>query len=172
MRYGENPHQQAAFYVERQSAEASIATAQPAAGQRAVLQQHRRHRCRPGVRQELRRRPACVIVKHANPCGVARRNSTRGLRARLQHRPGIRLRRHHRLSTANWMRHRAGHRRPPVRRGHHRAAVIATPPRSSRQEKRPRARVRRMGERRRRLDFKRVNGGLLCRMPTWLLTDD
>ena len=41
------------------------------AGQGAELQQHRRCRCGLGMRQELRRTPACVIVKHANPCGVA-----------------------------------------------------------------------------------------------------
>ena len=45
----------------------------PAAGQGTFLQQHRRRRCRLGMRQDLRlHQPACcVIVKHANPCGVA-----------------------------------------------------------------------------------------------------
>ena len=46
-------------------------TARAAAGQGAVVQQHRRRRRGLGVRQELGDVPACVIVKHANPCGVA-----------------------------------------------------------------------------------------------------
>jgi phosphoribosylaminoimidazolecarboxamide formyltransferase/IMP cyclohydrolase len=53
MRYGENPHQSAAFYREAQPAEGTLAqwTADP--GQRAVLQQHRRRRCRLGMREGL-----------------------------------------------------------------------------------------------------------------------
>ena len=51
---------------------ARIATYPPAAGQGAVVQQHRRQRRRVGMREDVRRlRPRCVIVKHANPCGVA-----------------------------------------------------------------------------------------------------
>jgi phosphoribosylaminoimidazolecarboxamide formyltransferase/IMP cyclohydrolase len=41
--------------------------------------------------------PACVIVKHANPCGVAVAPTRRGLQQGLQDRPDQRLRRHHRL---------------------------------------------------------------------------
>ena len=43
------------------------------AGQGALLQQHQRHRRGLRMRRRVRReaRPACVIVKHANPCGVA-----------------------------------------------------------------------------------------------------
>ncbi len=70
MRYGENPHQNAAFYRERNIEEVSIATARQLQGKElsynnigdtdAALE------C---VKQfDL---PACVIVKHANPCGVA-----------------------------------------------------------------------------------------------------
>ena len=52
-----------------------------AAGQGAVVQQHRRRRRGLGVREDLRRRRACVIVKHANPCGVAvGADAGRGLR--------------------------------------------------------------------------------------------
>ena len=41
--------------------------------------------------------PACVIVKHANPCGVARRRDDRGgVRARARGRPGLGLRRRRR----------------------------------------------------------------------------
>ncbi len=70
MRYGENPHQNAAFYVEAKPAEACIATATQVQGKElsynnigdtdAALE------C---VKQFSQ--PACVIVKHANPCGVA-----------------------------------------------------------------------------------------------------
>jgi phosphoribosylaminoimidazolecarboxamide formyltransferase/IMP cyclohydrolase len=56
LRYGENPHQQAAFYRDLHPAPARWPPA--AAGQGAELQQHRRRRCRLGMRQELRRRPA------------------------------------------------------------------------------------------------------------------
>ncbi len=110
MRYGENPHQHAAFYVEHAAGEASIATAQPAAGQGTLLQQRRRHRRRAGVREAVPRQPACVIVKHANPCGVAvGGDAARSLRAGLRHRHRIRLRRHHRLQP------RAGRATPPAR---------------------------------------------------------
>jgi phosphoribosylaminoimidazolecarboxamide formyltransferase / IMP cyclohydrolase len=71
MRYGENPHQAAAFYRE----------AQPAPGLLAGWQQHQGKalsfnniadadaawECVKSFIAE----PACVIVKHANPCGVA-----------------------------------------------------------------------------------------------------
>ena len=53
MRYGENPHQQAAFYVDP-TAEACIATARQLQG-KELLQQRCRHRCRAGMRQEFRR---------------------------------------------------------------------------------------------------------------------
>ena len=44
LRYGENSHQKAAFYTDG-SGRPGVATADPTAGQRAVLQQHQRHRC-------------------------------------------------------------------------------------------------------------------------------
>ena len=59
------------FYVRRQPAP-GVATARAAPGQGALLQQHQRHR--RGVRAaspSSTRRPAVVIIKHANPCGVA-----------------------------------------------------------------------------------------------------
>jgi phosphoribosylaminoimidazolecarboxamide formyltransferase/IMP cyclohydrolase len=70
LRYGENPHQKAAFYTERNHGEASISTARQLQGKElsynnigdtdAALE------C---VKSFVK--PACVIVKHANPCGVA-----------------------------------------------------------------------------------------------------
>jgi len=70
MRYGENPHQSGAFFVEKGAKESSISTARQIQGKElsynnigdtdAALE------C---VKQFAE--PACVIVKHANPCGVA-----------------------------------------------------------------------------------------------------
>ncbi|GHB23481.1 bifunctional phosphoribosylaminoimidazolecarboxamide formyltransferase/IMP cyclohydrolase [Salinicola rhizosphaerae] len=78
MRYGENPHQKAAFYVEGDSGveggsngkEASIATATQLQGKALsfnnVADTDAALEC---VKSYTK--PACVIVKHANPCGVA-----------------------------------------------------------------------------------------------------
>lgn len=70
MRYGENPHQKAAFYVEAQPAEAGIATARQLQGKALsynnVADTDAALECVKNFAE-----PACVIVKHANPCGVA-----------------------------------------------------------------------------------------------------
>ncbi len=70
MRYGENPHQGAAFYVEPKPAEACIATARQFQGKELsynnVADTDAALECVKGFAA-----PACVIVKHANPCGVA-----------------------------------------------------------------------------------------------------
>ena len=70
MRYGENPHQRAAFYVERAGAEASVATARQLQGKALsfnnVADTDAALECVKAFGE-----PACVIVKHANPCGVA-----------------------------------------------------------------------------------------------------
>ena len=90
MRYGENPHQRAAFYVEPAGAgagigavvkpgvgagsgtdaEASVATAKQLQGKALsfnnVADTDAALECVKSFSE-----PACVIVKHANPCGVA-----------------------------------------------------------------------------------------------------
>jgi phosphoribosylaminoimidazolecarboxamide formyltransferase/IMP cyclohydrolase len=70
MRYGENPHQQAAFYVEANPAEVGIATARQLQGKELsynnVADTDAALECVKNFEA-----PACVIVKHANPCGVA-----------------------------------------------------------------------------------------------------
>jgi phosphoribosylaminoimidazolecarboxamide formyltransferase/IMP cyclohydrolase len=70
MRYGENPHQSAAFYREQAPAEAGIATAQQLQGKALsynnVADTDAALECVKNFDA-----PACVIVKHANPCGVA-----------------------------------------------------------------------------------------------------
>lgn len=70
MRYGENPHQKAAFYVEKNPVEASVSTAKQLQGKELsfnnVADTDAAFEC---VKSFVE--PACVIVKHANPCGVA-----------------------------------------------------------------------------------------------------
>ena len=69
--------------------------------------------------------PACVIVKHANPCGVAIAASVRAAyEARLPHRPDLGLRRHHRLQPRARCRHRRRHHRAAVRRGDRRTGRV------------------------------------------------
>ncbi len=75
MRYGENPHQRAAFYVDRDgAAEPCIATAQQLQGKELsynnIADADAALEC---VKQfdAKQEGAACVIVKHANPCGVA-----------------------------------------------------------------------------------------------------
>jgi len=70
MRYGENPHQNAAFYIDQQAPQGSLATAEQLQGKALsynnIADSDAALEC---VRQFTA--PACVIVKHANPCGVA-----------------------------------------------------------------------------------------------------
>ncbi len=70
LRYGENPHQSAAFYVDANPVEASVATAQQLQGKELsfnnIADTDAALECVKSFEQ-----PACVIVKHANPCGVA-----------------------------------------------------------------------------------------------------
>jgi len=70
MRYGENPHQNAAFYIDQQATQGSLATAEQLQGKALsynnIADSDAALEC---VRQFVA--PACVIVKHANPCGVA-----------------------------------------------------------------------------------------------------
>ena len=70
LRYGENPHQPAAFYRELRPAGASVASATVLQGKdlsfNNIADADTAIEC---VRQF--EQPACVIVKHANPCGAA-----------------------------------------------------------------------------------------------------
>ena len=84
----------AAYYAERGARAPPALARRAAARQGAVVQQPPRPR--PRARLLLREfaLPACVIVKHANPCGVARRGDDRGgLRAGARLRSGVGLRR-------------------------------------------------------------------------------
>jgi len=71
MRYGENPHQQAAFYVEAKPAEVGIATATQIQGKELSYNNIADTDAALECVKQFTDVPACVIVKHANPCGVA-----------------------------------------------------------------------------------------------------
>ncbi len=70
LRYGENPHQDAAFYVDQSLPAGSLAAAKQLQGKALsynnIADSDAALEC---VKQFDG--PACVIVKHANPCGVA-----------------------------------------------------------------------------------------------------
>ncbi len=71
MRYGENPHQQAAFFVESGGQEASISTARQLQGKALSFNNIADTDAALECVKQFDEGPACVIVKHANPCGVA-----------------------------------------------------------------------------------------------------
>jgi phosphoribosylaminoimidazolecarboxamide formyltransferase / IMP cyclohydrolase len=71
MRYGENPHQNAAFYVEHQVLEPGIATAVQIQGKELSYNNVADTDAALECVKAFDETPACVIVKHANPCGVA-----------------------------------------------------------------------------------------------------
>ena len=71
MRYGENPHQGAAFYVEHNTAEASVATAAQLQGKALSYNNVADTDAALECVKQFDEGPACAIVKHANPCGVA-----------------------------------------------------------------------------------------------------
>jgi phosphoribosylaminoimidazolecarboxamide formyltransferase/IMP cyclohydrolase len=70
LRYGENSHQSAAFYVEAQPEEASVSTASQLQGKALSYNNIADTDAALECVKEFDE-PACVIVKHANPCGVA-----------------------------------------------------------------------------------------------------
>ena len=70
MRYGENAHQNAAFYVDLNVKEASVATANQLQGKALSYNNITDTDAALECVKEFDE-PACVIVKHANPCGVA-----------------------------------------------------------------------------------------------------
>jgi len=70
MRYGENPHQHAAFYTEKNITEACIATAKQLQGKELSYNNIGDTDAALECVKQFDE-AACVIVKHANPCGVA-----------------------------------------------------------------------------------------------------
>ncbi|MBE8716696.1 bifunctional phosphoribosylaminoimidazolecarboxamide formyltransferase/IMP cyclohydrolase [Cellvibrio polysaccharolyticus] len=69
MRYGENPHQKAAFYLEKNPQEVGIATAKQLQGKELSYNNVADTDAALETVKSFDE-PACVIVKHANPCGV------------------------------------------------------------------------------------------------------
>ena len=70
LRYGENPHQHAAFYTEKNISEACIATAKQLQGKELSYNNIGDTDAALECVKQFEE-PTCVIVKHANPCGVA-----------------------------------------------------------------------------------------------------
>ncbi|NND82573.1 MAG: bifunctional phosphoribosylaminoimidazolecarboxamide formyltransferase/IMP cyclohydrolase [Gammaproteobacteria bacterium] len=70
MRYGENPHQKAAFYVE-QNPPVGIASAVQIQGKELSYNNIADTDAALECVKQFDGAPTCVIVKHANPCGVA-----------------------------------------------------------------------------------------------------
>jgi phosphoribosylaminoimidazolecarboxamide formyltransferase/IMP cyclohydrolase len=72
LRYGENPHQSAAFYRETGAPAGSVSAARQIGGKELsynnIADTDAALEC---VKEFEEAAPACVIVKHANPCGVA-----------------------------------------------------------------------------------------------------
>lgn len=71
MRYGENPHQRAAFYKNAKATGASISTAVQHQGKELSYNNIGDTDAALECLKQFSDQPACVIVKHANPCGVA-----------------------------------------------------------------------------------------------------
>src|SRR3989338_11372377 len=76
LRYGENPHQEAALYLDPKSTRPGVARARKVQGKELsynnLLDADAAFECVAEFSE-----PAVVIVKHMNPCGVALGNSVR-----------------------------------------------------------------------------------------------
>lgn len=70
-RYGENPHQNGAFYVEANAPAGTIATSRQIQGKEMSYNNIADTDAALECVKQFDTAPACVIVKHANPCGVA-----------------------------------------------------------------------------------------------------
>jgi len=70
-RYGENPHQRAAFYSAAATNEPCIARAEVVHGKELSFNNICDADAALATIKDFSDRPACVIIKHANPCGLA-----------------------------------------------------------------------------------------------------
>ncbi|MBI2140762.1 bifunctional phosphoribosylaminoimidazolecarboxamide formyltransferase/IMP cyclohydrolase [Candidatus Woesearchaeota archaeon] len=77
LRYGENPHQKAAFYKDELIFESCIPTAKQLWGKELSYNNILDSDAAFELIKEFKE-PACAVIKHANPCGVAERNSIEG----------------------------------------------------------------------------------------------
>jgi len=71
LRYGENPHQNAAFYREKTPASGTITAAKQLQGKELSYNNIADADAALECVKSFDDAPTCVIVKHANPCGVA-----------------------------------------------------------------------------------------------------
>jgi phosphoribosylaminoimidazolecarboxamide formyltransferase/IMP cyclohydrolase len=71
LRYGENPHQSAAFYVERGVTEPCVSNAVQLQGKELSFNNIIDLDAAIETVKEFTDKPAAVIIKHTNPCGVA-----------------------------------------------------------------------------------------------------
>ncbi|MBW8074575.1 bifunctional phosphoribosylaminoimidazolecarboxamide formyltransferase/IMP cyclohydrolase [Metallibacterium scheffleri] len=71
LRYGENPHQAGALYLEAGAAPGVAATARVLGGKELSYNNLADADAALECVKAFQRTPACVIVKHGNPCGVA-----------------------------------------------------------------------------------------------------
>ncbi len=71
LRYGENPHQQASFYRTGDSSSASLATSTQIQGKELSYNNILDGDAALRAVLEFPENPACVIVKHQSPCGIA-----------------------------------------------------------------------------------------------------
>ncbi|MCF6318785.1 MAG: bifunctional phosphoribosylaminoimidazolecarboxamide formyltransferase/IMP cyclohydrolase, partial [Proteobacteria bacterium] len=71
LRYGENPHQKGAFYTEKDTQSGTVGFAQLIQGKALSYNNIADADAALECVKEFDDVPACVIVKHANPCGVA-----------------------------------------------------------------------------------------------------
>ncbi len=76
LRYGENPHQQGVLYVDQSSSKHALARAELIQGKKLsynnLLDADAALTCSRDFPTD---EPVCVIVKHGNPCGIARRDT-------------------------------------------------------------------------------------------------
>lgn len=71
LRYGENPHQNAAFYSEKNPPVGTISSAKQLQGKELSYNNIADADAALECVKSFTDKPSCVIVKHANPCGVA-----------------------------------------------------------------------------------------------------
>ena len=138
LRYGENPHQAAAFY-RTPEARPGVATARQLQGKQLsynnINDTDAAFEC--VAEFDPARTAACAIIKHANPCGVAEGATlVEAYRKALRLRSGLGLRRHRRAQPHARRRGRARDRRD-LHRGDHRARRDRGGDRHRRREEEP-----------------------------------
>ena len=75
LRYGENPHQKAAFYTDISLRPGTIAAAKQLHGKELSYNNIADADAALECVKSFDSKPTCVIVKHANPCGIAQADS-------------------------------------------------------------------------------------------------